>query len=162
MSDAPIAIVTEPLDVAAVVRAAAPPAGDVQNGAIVTFVGTVRGENAGRQVIALEYEAYVPLAVRVLGRIVEEAAVSWPSASLAIHHRIGRLGLGEASIVIAATAAHRAEAFSACRYAIERVKQIVPIWKREIFDGGETWLEGAAADPDDEAARREAYRRACA
>jgi molybdopterin synthase catalytic subunit len=81
---------------------------------------------------------------------------------LAIHHRLGRLEVGEASVAIAAASPHRAEAFAACRYAIERVKQIAPIWKHEFFDGGDVWIEGATADPDDEAARLDAYRRACA
>ena len=81
---------------------------------------------------------------------------------LAVHHRTGRLELGEASIVIAAASAHRGEAFAACRYTIERVKQIVPIWKHEFFEGGEVWIEGATANPEDEAARLEAVRRACA
>ena len=86
----------------------------------------------------------------------------WPGARVGVHHRIGRLELGEASIVIAAASAHRADAFAACRYTIERVKQIVPIWKHEHFDGGDVWLEGATADPDDETARQTAYRIACA
>jgi len=81
---------------------------------------------------------------------------------LAVHHRIGRLEIGEASIIIVAAAPHRAEAFAACRYMIERVKQIVPIWKHEHFDGGDVWLEGATADPGDEAARDKARRIACA
>jgi len=79
-----------------------------------------------------------------------------------MHHRIGRLAIGEASIVIAAASAHRADAFAASRYAIERVKQIVPIWKHEFFDGGEVWIEGATANPDDQEARAEAQRIACA
>jgi molybdopterin synthase catalytic subunit len=79
-----------------------------------------------------------------------------------MHHRTGRLEIGDASIIIAAASPHRADAFAACRYAIERVKQIVPIWKREHFDGGEVWLEGAVADPDDAAAREQARRVACA
>jgi molybdopterin synthase catalytic subunit len=110
----------------------------------------------------LEYEAYEPLAIRALQRIVDEARELWPGARVAVHHRLGRLEIGEASIVIAAASAHRADAFAACRYTIERVKQIVPIWKREHFDGGDVWLEGATADPDDEAAREKAYRTACA
>ena len=81
---------------------------------------------------------------------------------LAVHHRIGRLAIGEASMSIAAASAHRADAFAACRYAIERVKQIVPIGKQEFFEGGEVWIEGATANPADEAARLEAVRRACA
>ena len=79
-----------------------------------------------------------------------------------MHHRIGRLEIGEASIIIVAASPHRAHAFAACRYTIERVKQIVPIWKHEHFDGGDVWLEGATADPDDEAARQAACRIACA
>jgi molybdopterin synthase catalytic subunit len=78
-----------------------------------------------------------------------------------VHHRIGPLQIGDISVAIAAAAPHRAEAFAACRYAIERVKQIVPIWKREAFDGGDTWIEGATADPEDEAARHIALGRAC-
>lgn len=131
-------------------------------GAVATFTGLVRRENAGRQVEWLEYEAFDPLALTAFDRIGREAAELWPSATLGIHHRTGRLAVGDASIVIAAVSAHRADAFSACRYAIERVKQIAPIWKREYFTGGETWIEGATADPDDEAARAEARRRACA
>jgi len=80
---------------------------------------------------------------------------------LALHHRIGRIEIGDASVAIAAASAHRANAFSACRYAIERVKQIAPIWKREFFEGGDIWIEGATADPDDEQARAEAERVAC-
>ena len=81
---------------------------------------------------------------------------------LGLHHRVGTLGIGEASVIIAAASPHRAEAFAACRYAIERIKQIAPIWKREYFEGGDCWIEGAVADPDDAAARGEARRRACA
>jgi len=153
-----VAVTSEPLEsdaLAALVEAK----GD---GAVVTFAGLVRDHNQGRQVQFLEYEAYEPLAVRALQRIVDEARELWPGARVAVHHRLGRLEIGEASIVIAAASAHRADAFAACRYTIERVKQIVPIWKREHFDGGEVWLEGATADPDDQAAREKAYRTACA
>ncbi len=87
--------------------------------------------------------------MRGLDRIREEAAERWPAVRLAIHHRIGRLSIGEASVAIAAASPHRADAFAACRYAIERIKQIVPIWKHEYFDGGDVWIEGATADPDD-------------
>jgi len=132
------------------------------DGAVVTFAGLVRDHNQGRRVQFLEYEAYEPLAVRALQRIVDEAQGLWPSARVATHHRIGRLEIGEASIVIAAASPHRADAFAACRYTIERVKQIVPIWKHEHFEGGDVWLEGATADPDDETARQTAYRIACA
>jgi molybdopterin synthase catalytic subunit len=131
-------------------------------GAVTGFLGLVRNHNLGRNVRYLEYECYEPLALRAFERIASEVAERWPHARLALHHRIGRLAIGEASVAIAAASAHRADAFSACRYAIERVKQIAPIWKREFFDGGDVWIEGATADPDDARARAEAERRACA
>ena len=132
------------------------------DGAVTTFVGIVRDNNLDRRVSYLEYEAYEPLAMRVFEQIVAEAARAWPGVRLGIHHRTGRLEIGDASIVIAVAAPHRADAFSACRYAIERVKQIAPIWKHEHFDGGDVWLEGAAVHPDDEDARLVAHRTACA
>ena len=131
-------------------------------GAVCTFLGVVRATHQGRRVTHLEYEAHEALAERAFQRIGEEIAVQWPGATVAIHHRIGRLDVGEASVAIAAASAHRAEAFQVCRYAIERVKQVAPIWKREHFDGGAEWVEGALADPDDDRARREALTRACA
>lgn len=131
-------------------------------GAVATFVGLVRDHNAGRRVQYLEYECYEPLAVKAFERIAAEASGAWPDVRLAIAHRVGALQVGEASVVIAAGSPHRAAAFAACRYAIERIKQIVPIWKREHFEGGEVWIEGATADPDNEDARREALVRACA
>jgi molybdopterin synthase catalytic subunit len=139
-----------------------PGPGSGADGAVVTFLGLVRNHNMGRSVRYLEYEAYEPLALRAFERIAAEAAVRWPTVRLAVHHRIGRLEIGEASVAIAASSAHRADAFAACRYAIERVKQIAPIWKREFFEGGDVWIEGATADPDDDRARAEAERVACA
>jgi molybdopterin synthase catalytic subunit len=155
-----IAVTANPLDLAALNAEIS--AGANADGAITSFAGLVRDHNQGRRVTFLEYEAYEPLAVKALQRIVDEARSAWPSARLGVHHRIGRLEIGEASIIIVAASAHRADAFAACRYTIERVKQIVPIWKHEHFDGGEVWLEGATADPEDEAARQTAYRIACA
>ncbi len=131
-------------------------------GAVTSFLGTVRNENKGHRVQRLEYEAYAPLAVRAFERIASEAAERWPETILAIHHRVGTLAIGEASVAIATASPHRADAFSACRYAIERIKQIAPIWKHEFFEGGDVWIEGATADPDDEAARQTALERACA
>jgi MoaE-MoaD fusion protein len=155
-----VAVTKDPLSLDALSAVVADGAG--ADGAVTSFVGLVRQNNLGRAVAFLEYEAYEPLAVRGLQRIVDEVKTSWPNAKLAVHHRIGRLALGEASIVIVAASPHRGDAFSACRYTIERVKQIVPIWKHEHFDGGDVWLEGATADPDDETARQTAYRIACA
>jgi molybdopterin synthase catalytic subunit len=155
----PVAAITSaPLDLASLTALVAAQ-GD---GAVASFVGLVRDQNMGRRVLFLEYEAYEALAAKALGRIVAEARDAWPDTRLALHHRIGRLEIGEASVAIAAASPHRAHAFAACRYAIERVKQIVPIWKREHFEGGEVWLEGATADPQDEAARDTALRIACA
>jgi molybdopterin synthase catalytic subunit len=131
------------------------------DGAVATFVGVVRNHNVGRRVQYLEYEAYEALALRAFQRIADEVAERWPGIKLALHHRIGRIEIGGASVVIAAASAHRGEAFSACRYTIERIKQIAPIWKREFFDGGDVWIEGATADPDDVKARAEAERLAC-
>jgi MoaE-MoaD fusion protein len=156
-----VAIVAAPLELPALMALVGGTDGGAY-GAMAVFVGTVRDENLGRRVLFLEYEAYEPLAAKALNAIRDEARDQWPDTRLAIHHRIGRLEIGEASIVIAAASPHRAHAFAACRYAIERVKQIVPIWKREHFDGGEVWLEGATADPQDEAARDKALRIACA
>ena len=117
----------------------------------------------GRRVRFLEYEGYEPLALRAFERIEQEIHSHWVAATLGLHHRLGRLEIGEASIAIVVASPHRAEGFAACRYAIERVKQIVPIWKHEHFEGGASSMdEGATADPDDESARAEALRRACA
>ena len=131
-------------------------------GAVTTFIGLVRGHNLGRRVLHLEYEAYEALAVKGLDRIVSESLEKWPSVRVAIHHRIGRMEIGDASVAIAAASPHRGEAFAASRYAIERIKQIVPIWKHEYFEGGDVWIEGATADPDNTEARAQALKIACA
>jgi molybdopterin synthase catalytic subunit len=132
------------------------------DGGVVVFLGLVRNHNAGRQVLYLEYEAYEPLAVKSFERIAAEVETRWPGVRLGLHHRTGRLDIGEASVVIVTASAHRADAFASCRYVIERIKQIAPIWKREFFEGGDVWIEGATADPDDQRARAEAERVACA
>ena len=131
------------------------------DGAVATFIGLVRDHNAGRRVLWLDYEAYEPLALKAFARIETEAVSQWPGVRVAIHHRTGRVAIGEASVVIAAASPHRADAFGACRYAIERIKQIAPIWKHEHFAGGEVWIEGATADAEDEDARATALERAC-
>lgn len=155
-----VAVTPAPLDAGALAaELTREGAGD---GAVAMFVGLVREQNLGRRVSFLEYEAYEPLAIRALHRIVDEALEHWPATRVGVQHRTGRLELGEASVVIAAVSPHRADAFAACRYTIERVKQIVPIWKHEHFEGGDMWLEGATADPEDAAAREAARRIACA
>lgn len=135
---------------------------DGMDGAVVTFLGLVRNHNQGRRVQYLDYEAYPSLALRAFARISDEARGRWPRVRVALHHRTGRLEIGEASVAIVAASPHRGDAYAACRYVIERVKQIAPIWKREYFDGGDVWIEGATADPDDVRAREEAERVACA
>ena len=152
------AITTVPLDHEALVRAL-----DTTGiGAVSVFLGLVRDNNKGRRVLFLDYEAYETLALRGLELIVAEASEKWPNVRLAIHHRIGRMEIGAASVAIAAASPHRADAFAASRYVIERIKQIVPIWKHEYFEGGDVWIEGATADPDNADAREEALRIACA
>jgi molybdopterin synthase catalytic subunit len=155
----PEPLALEPL-IAAVAGGPASEAG--AHGAVATFLGLVRSHHNNRRVRYLEYEAYEPLARTAFERIAAEVNAKWPGVRLALHHRLGRIELGEASVAIAAGSAHRAEAFAACRYTIERVKQIAPIWKREFFDEGDMWVEGAIADPDDAGARAEAERVACA
>src|SRR5215211_2533201 len=147
-----VSVTPLPLDVGALTDAVT--ASGSGDGAVTSFIGLVRDHNQGRRVSFLEYEAYEPLAIRALNRIVDEAREAWPSARIGVHHRTGRIDIGDSSIIIVAVSAHRADAFAACRYTIERVKKIVPIWKHEHFEGGEVWLEGATADPEDEAARQ--------
>lgn len=160
-----LAVTTAPLEHDALVRMLTGATGSVdegRHGAIVSFLGTVRSENAGRRVLRLEYEAYEPLALCVFQRIAGEVRESWPSVDMALHHRIGSLVVGDVSVVIVTASPHRAQAFAACSYVIERVKQIAPIWKHEYFEDGDVWIEGASADPDDERARETAHRRVCA
>lgn len=108
-------------------------------GAVVGFTGVVRSHNQGKQVVRLEYEAYPDMALRVFDRIAAEARERW-RARVAIHHRTGALTPGELSVVIAAAAPHRADAFDACRHAIEALKADAPIWKREVYPDGSSWV----------------------
>jgi molybdopterin synthase catalytic subunit len=139
----PIAIGHEPIDVAALERAVGNPAA----GAIVTFVGTTRHDNSGRRVIRLEYEAYEPMALSEIRKLAYTAGERWKIVRIAIQHRIGSVAIGETSVAIAVAAAHRAEAFEACRFAIDRLKEIVPIWKKEYFEGGEIWVGCQTSHP---------------
>jgi molybdopterin synthase catalytic subunit len=131
-----IAVTAEPLSLSAVAAAVE---GDEQ-GALCTFTGHVRRQGAVPDVSRLEYEAYVPMAMDVLAAIAAEIELESPGVRVAIHHRIGTLVVGEAAVVIAASAPHRAEAFAACRVAIERLKQRAPIWKKEIGASGAVWV----------------------
>jgi molybdopterin synthase catalytic subunit len=164
----PFAISADPLDLTGVLtlaqrrHAEQAREDDVEGpGAVVLFVGAVRGRHQGQEVSALTYEAYEPLAVASFERIAREAAERLPGVVLCLHHRIGTLQVGEPSIVIAAAAAHRADAYAASRFAIERVKQISPVWKREHLVAGASWVEGATVDPDEAAPLALAWSRAC-
>ena len=129
-------ITPDPLTVDAIVAQLADPA----MGAVVTFVGVVRGETGGREVLYLEYEAYPEMAEQVLEQIADEVRSRWPEIrDVAIVHRVGRLEIGETAVVIALSAAHRAQLFDALHYTIDRVKEIAPIWKKEVWDDGAEW-----------------------
>ncbi|PYM33234.1 MAG: molybdopterin synthase [Candidatus Rokuibacteriota bacterium] len=130
-------IVEEPLSPDAVAGSVGNPAA----GGIVIFSGVVRNEKDGRPVKYLEYEAHAPMAEAKLREIGAEVRRRWPSVkAVAILHRIGRLEIGESSVLIAVSAAHRREAFEACHYAIDTLKQTVPVWKKEHFEDGEVWV----------------------
>lgn len=110
-------------------------------GALVTFVGTARGYSEGKRVLYLEYDAYKEMAEKKLREIADEIRTRWQPANVAICHRTGKVEVGETCVVIAVAAPHRKEAFEACQYAIDRLKQVVPIWKKEVREDGEVWIE---------------------
>jgi molybdopterin synthase catalytic subunit len=136
-------IVSGPIDVASVAAAVTRP----DTGATVTFVGTTRDHNDGRRVIRLEYEAYPEMALAEMRKIGDTVRQRWPIETVAIVHRIGVVPLAEASVVIAVSAGHRHAAFEACHYAIDRLKEVVPIWKKEHFEGGEVWIGAQTGRP---------------
>lgn len=136
-------VVREPIDIAGLVGAV----GDPAAGAIATFIGTTRNHNDGRNVVALDYDAYPEMAEKELRRIGADAARNWKIARMAITHRVGPVAIGEASVVIAVSSAHRDDAFQACRFAIEEIKKTVPIWKKEIYEGGEVWIGTQTGQP---------------
>lgn len=117
-------------------------ADEAANGAVVLFSGTVRNQTDGKPVIALEYQAYEPMAVRVFQQIATEIRRQWPEVNrVIIHHRVGRLEIGEISVLVAVGAPHRLEAFTACQYAIDTLKHNAPIWKKEFSsDGSSSWV----------------------
>ena len=113
---------------------------DEQAGAIATFTGTTRIQSRGRTVTHLDYEAYEGMAERVMAEIAEALQARYELSAVAIHHRIGRVGIGETSVVIAVSAPHRKDALAACRDAIDELKERVPLWKKEVYAGGEEWI----------------------
>jgi molybdopterin synthase catalytic subunit len=110
-------------------------------GGIVTFTGVVRDESRGHRIDHLEYESYEPMAVKEMERIGAEVSRRWPEVRLVVAHRVGRLEIGDAAVMIVAAAPHRAEAFEACRFTIDTLKQTVPIWKKEFGEDGAYWVE---------------------
>ena len=113
-----------------------------ESGAVALFLGVVRDNSRGRRVLHLEYDAYPEMATRVMRRIAEEALERWPLTDVAMQHRTGRLEIGEVSLLIAVSSPHRKEAFEACHHLVDRFKESVPIWKKEVWEGGEVWIEG--------------------
>jgi len=113
---------------------------DERAGAIATFTGTVRRQSRGREVTQLEYEAYAEMAEDVMAQLAHDLQERYELCAVAIHHRVGTLGIGEASVVIAVSAPHRQDALAACKDAIDTLKQTVPLWKKEIYEGGEEWI----------------------
>ena len=131
-------ITEEPLEVESIVAAV----GDPGAGATSVFVGTTRNSFQGKEVRHLEYEAYGPMAERVLAGIGMEVANRWPPVlGIAIAHRVGRVEIGEASVVVAVSTPHRADAIAACAWGIDRLKALLPVWKKEVFADGEVWRE---------------------
>jgi molybdopterin synthase catalytic subunit/molybdopterin converting factor small subunit len=112
-----------------------------QAGAIATFVGTTRLQSRGRTVLHLDYEAYEEMAEQVMAEIATELKARYDVTEIAIHHRTGRVEMGETSVVIAVSAPHRQDALAACKDAIDTLKQRVPLWKKEVYEGGEEWIE---------------------
>jgi molybdopterin synthase catalytic subunit len=129
-------IVNEPISIEAITNKV------IRNeaGAVTTFVGTVREFTYGKRTLSLEYQAYEKMAVKMLEQIGNEISEKWYDAKVAITHRIGKLAISEIAVVIAVSTPHRKDAYEANEYAIERIKQIVPIWKKEIWENGESWI----------------------
>jgi molybdopterin synthase catalytic subunit len=129
-------VTEEPLALEAVVAEVA----DERAGGVATFTGTVRRQSRGREVRRLEYEAYAEMAEDVMAQLAADLLGAYDLCAVAIHHRVGRLEIGEASVAIAVSAPHRQDALAACREAIDRLKETVPLWKKEVYEGGEEWI----------------------
>ena len=136
-------VTSEPLDPQRLVEAVRRD----ESGALALFYGVARNHSEGRRVRALEYDAYPSMAEKKLREVAEEVRARWPITGIGVLHRVGRLAIGETSLLVAVSAAHRREAFEACHYAVDRIKQIVPIWKKEIWEDGDgAWVAGHAVD----------------
>jgi molybdopterin synthase catalytic subunit len=131
-----IVITHNSIDIQNVIRSAE----SADAGALNVFIGTVRSKTGEKKVIRLEYEAYEPMAILELKKIIEMAKEKWNLKGWAISHRVGTLNIGDVAVVVAVSTAHRKESFEACQFIIDSLKQTVPIWKKEVFDGGEEWV----------------------
>ena len=132
------AITSDPLDPAPLIQAVRRD----ESGAVALFYGVVRNENMGRNVRYLEYDVYPEMAIKKMAEVADEVRAKYPITGIGALHRVGRLEIGETSLLVAVSSAHRAAAFEACHFAVDRIKQIVPIWKKEVWDDGEEWIEG--------------------
>ena len=131
-----IQVIETPLSISACEGFVASP----EVGGIVFFMGTVRDKTASKTVLRLEFEAYTPMAIREMRKIAENAQLEYDILKISIHHRIGILNVGEIAVLIAVSAAHRAAAFEACAFCMDRLKETVPIWKKEVFEDGAVWV----------------------
>ncbi len=131
-----ITLSDQPIDVNHITQLASSP----EAGAVNVFIGTVRANTQSKKVIRLDYEAYEPMAVSQINKICELAKLKWPIKKIAVSHRVGTLTVGEIAVVVAVSTPHRKESFEACQFIIDSLKQTVPIWKKEIFEGGEEWI----------------------
>jgi len=136
MSEQMFEIVEDPIEVERLIKKVERP----EAGAITTFIGAVREWTRGRRTLYLEYQAYKPMAIKMFEKIAEEIQEKWPHTKVAISHRIGRLEISDVAVAIVVSAPHRKAAYAANEYAIERIKQMVPIWKKEHWEDGETWI----------------------
>lgn len=134
-ADPRVALSTRPIDIQDLIEQVTAPS----RGGLVTFTGTVRDHFEGRPVIYLNYEAYDEMALREMSRLCDEIEAAWPGVAVAMAHRIGRLEIGEAAVHIAVAGGHRAESFTACRHAIDRLKERVPIFKKEVYEDDSVW-----------------------
>jgi len=135
-----ILVSDKPLDVQAVIDAVQ----TEQAGAINVFIGTVRNQTAHKSVVGLEYEAFEAMAIKKMEEIAEQAKAKFPVLKVGMAHRVGKLKLGEIAVVIAVATPHRAESFAACKFIIDTLKEVVPIWKKELFEDGNVWVSAHA------------------
>jgi molybdopterin synthase catalytic subunit len=132
-----IELVRDAIDVHAVIKSVE----DTSAGATNIFIGTTRNHSHGKKVVALEYDVYKSMALKIMAKITEEICLRWNVAKISIVHRIGKIEVGETSVVVAVSAVHRKEAFESCRYAIDELKKRAPIWKKELYENGEVWVD---------------------